>query len=176
MPVVFKLHMVSSAFALLLVPAVITMRRRPDLHRMLGRVLGAFVVIGGLTALPVAIFSHSSLAARAGFFMQGLVWMALLAAGILAIRRGQRARHIQLMLAMAAVTTGAVWFRLITGSAIYVGLPFEPIYAFAAWAGWIVPLSIVLYFPALTQGLSARSGRLEERESERAMQSTLPSP
>jgi Predicted membrane protein (DUF2306) len=150
MPVIFKAHMVSSAGALLLVPAVIAMRRRPDVHRMLGRLLGAFVVIGGLTALPVAIFSESSFAARAGFFVQGLVWMALLVAGALAIRRGNRVRHVQLMLAMAAVTTGAVWFRLMTGSAIYFQLPFEPIYALAAWAGWLVPLSIVLYFPSIS--------------------------
>ena len=168
MPVVFKAHMISSAFALLLIPAVIAMRRLPDVHRMLGRVLGAFVVIGGLTALPVAIFSHSSLVARAGFFVQGLVWMALLASGIMAIRRGNRARHVSLMLAMAAVTTGAVWFRLMIGLAIYFHLPFEPVYSAAAWIGWLVPLAIVLYFPALTQRLYARSGRLEERESERA--------
>ncbi len=147
MPVVFKLHMVSSALALLLIPAVIAMRRRPDVHRMLGRLLGAFVVIGGLTALPVAILSESSIAARAGFFVQGIVWMALLAAGVMAIRRGNRTLHVQMMLAMAAVTTGAVWFRLITGSAIYFQLPFESIYAVAAWAGWLVPLLIVLYFP-----------------------------
>ena len=149
MPVVFKAHMVSSAVALLLIPAVIAMRRRPDVHRMLGRVLGAFVVIGGLTALPVAIFSHSSFVARAGFFVQGLVWMSLLAAAILAIRKGDRARHVSLMLAMAAVATGAVWFRLMIGSAIYFHLPFEPVYSAAAWFGWLVPLAIVLYFPSL---------------------------
>ncbi len=167
MPGVFKIHMVSSAGALLLIPAVIAMRRRPDVHRMLGRLLGAFVVIGGLTALPVAIFSHSSVIARAGFFVQGVVWLALFAAAILAIRTGKRARHVQLMLAMAAVTTGAVWFRLIIGSAIYFQLPFEPVYAAAAWIGWLVPLAVVLYFPALMKGLLARPGRLEEREPER---------
>ncbi len=176
MPVIFKAHMVSSAGALLLVPAVVATRRRPDVHRMLGRVLGAFVVIGGLTALPVAIFSESSLAARAGFFVQGIVWMALLAAGVMAIRQGNRARHVQLMLAMAAVTTGAVWFRLMTGSAIYFGLPFEPIYASAAWAGWILPLFIVLYFPALARSFYlARSDSRSSSRPERAI-ALLPSP
>lgn len=151
MPYVFKIHMVSSAFALLLAPLVIAMRKQPETHRRLGRVLGAFVVVGGLTALPVAIFSHSPFAARAGFFVQGLVWLALLITAIIAIRKGERARHVRLMLAMVAVTTGAVWFRLMTGSAIYFQLPFEPIYSFAAWAGWIVPLVLVLYFPALAR-------------------------
>ena len=144
MPYVFRAHMVTSAVALLLGPVVIMLRHRPRLHRMLGRVVGAFVVAGGLTALPVAIFSHSTLAARAGFFVQGLVWMVLLTRGVAAIRSGDRKQHAHTMLAMYAVATGAVWFRVITGTAIWLHLPFEPVYAAAAWLGWIVPLMIVL--------------------------------
>jgi Predicted membrane protein (DUF2306) len=153
MPVIFRLHMVSAAAALLLVPFVIAYRHQPASHRMLGRVLGAFVVIGGLTALPVAIFSESSLLARAGFFVQGIVWMALLAAGVTAIRGHDRETHARFMLAMVAVTTGAVWFRVITGSAIALGLPFEPVYAAAAWLGWLIPLAIVYSVPGLTRDL-----------------------
>ncbi len=153
MPVIFRIHMVTSAVALLLAPLVIAMRHRRATHRMLGRLLGGFVVAGGLTALPVAIFSSSSPAARAGFFVQGIVWLALLAAGVYAIRNGKRATHARLMLAMFAVATGAVWFRVMTGSAIALGLPFEPIYAASAWLGWMLPLALVCSMPALTQGL-----------------------
>ena len=70
-PILFPTHMLSSALALLLAPVVIIVRQRPKLHRPLGRLLGGFVVIGGLTALPVAIMSHSTPWARAGFFVQG---------------------------------------------------------------------------------------------------------
>lgn len=153
-PYIFRTHMVASAAALLLLPAVIAVRHKPHLHKPLGRLLGGFVVIGGLTALPVAILSHSSLMARSGFFVQGLVWFYLLAAAVVAVRRYDIRRHAQLMLAMAAVTTGAVWFRLMTGTAILLQLPFEPIYAAAAWAGWIVPLAIVLLCPKLFVSLS----------------------
>jgi Predicted membrane protein (DUF2306) len=146
MPVIFRAHMATSAVALLLAPVVIGFRHQPQTHRMLGRVLGAFVLLGGLTALPVAIFSHSGAVARAGFFTQGLVWMTLLGMGIAAIRAGQRTRHRTLMLAMVAVTTGAVWFRLITGTAIALQLPFEATYAAAAWLGWMIPLALVLHY------------------------------
>lgn len=159
MPVIFRLHMAASALALLLVPVVIAVRHQPSVHRMLGRVLGAFVVIGGLTALPVAIFSASSVPARAGFFVQGLVWLWLLARGVRAIRDGQRATHVQYMLAMVAVTTGAVWFRIMTGSAIALGLPFEPVYAAAAWLGWLVPLTLVLSNPSIARGFLAHPPR-----------------
>jgi uncharacterized membrane protein len=154
MPYIFRAHMISAAVALLLGPLVIMLRHRPQLHRMLGRVVGAFVVAGGLTALPVAIFSQSSPAARAGFFVQGLVWIGLLARGVAAIRSGDRGRHAHIMLAMYAVTTGAVWFRVMTGTAIWLHLPFAEIYAAAAWLGWMVPLMLVFF---LSQALPSPS-------------------
>ena len=142
-PIIFRLHMLSGAAALLLLPITIYFRHRPDLHRALGRTLGGFVVVGGLTALPVAVLSQSAPLARAGFFAQGLVWLWLLGQGWIAIRRGQRARHARYMIGLAAVTTGAVWFRLMTGAALYFHLPFEQTYVFAAWAGWLIPLCAV---------------------------------
>lgn len=144
LPGVFRVHMLASALVLLMLPVVIAIRHRARLHRMMGRLLGAFVVIGGLTALPVAIFSHSSLPARAGFFAQGVVWLALFLAGWRAIRAGERDRHIVMMLAMAAVTTGAVWFRVVTGTAILLDLPFEATYAVATWICWLVPLALAV--------------------------------
>lgn len=144
LPGIFRVHMVASAIVLLMLPVVIAVRQSPNLHRKIGRVLGAFVVVGGLTALPVAIFSHSSLPARAGFFTQGVVWLTLLIVGWRAIRSGDRDRHIVMMLAMAAVTTGAVWFRLLTGAAILLEWPFEATYAVTTWICWLVPLALVL--------------------------------
>ena len=146
-PILFPAHMVSAALAMLLAPIVITLRRRPKLHKPLGRLLGAFVVIGGLTALPVAAMSHSPPIARAGFAVQGLVWLYLLAAAFAAIRARDLRRHAELMIAMVAVATGAVWFRLITGTAIALELPFELIYALSAWICWMLPLAIVVSKP-----------------------------
>lgn len=158
MPFVFSAHMLTSAIALLLMPVVILTRHRPQYHRMLGRLVGGFVVAGGLTALPVAIFSDSSLVARAGFFAQALVWMYLLARGIICIRAGDRRSHMFYMLAMFAVTTGAIWFRLLTGFAIVIQLPFAPIYAAAAWFGWLIPLTLVIaYRQSATALLSPRA-------------------
>ena len=56
---------------------------------------------------------------------------------------------------MAAVTTGAIWFRLMTGTAIMLKLPFEPAYAMAAWLGWLIPLTIVTRWPGLVPVLRA---------------------
>ena len=46
--------------------------------------------------------------ARAGFLAQGIVWLALIALGIIAVRQRRFADHARLMLAMAAVASGAL--------------------------------------------------------------------
>lgn len=147
LPGIFKLHMLASGAALLLIPHVIFLRRDRSWHRPLGRLAAIAVVAGALTSLPVAAASHSVAMARAGFFAQGLVWLFLIAAGVAAIRRKEVATHQRLMLAMAAVASGAIWVRLTTAVATSYDLPFDPIYGCAAWAGWIVPLAIVWMFP-----------------------------
>jgi uncharacterized membrane protein YozB (DUF420 family) len=100
------------------------------------------VCIAAVTALAVAVASAAGFAARAGFFVQGIVWLALLAAAVVAIRRGERTRHARLMLAMAAVASGAILLRLTLAATIALELPFDAVYAVAAWACWAGPLAV----------------------------------
>lgn len=147
LPGIFRLHMLASGAALLLIPLTIAARRDRSWHKPLGRLTAAMVVLGGLTSLPVALFSHSVAMARAGFFAQGLVWLALIALGFMAIRQRQFADHARLMLAMAAVASGALWVRLTTAVVTAYGLPFDPVYGCVAWLGWMVPLAVVTLLP-----------------------------
>lgn len=147
LPGIFKLHMLASGAALLLIPAVIALRRTSAWHRPLGYVTAIAVLLGALTSLPVALFSHSAAMARAGFLAQGVVWLALIALGILAIRRRRFAHHARLMLAMAAVASGALWVRLTTTVATGYDLPFDAVYSCAAWLGWLLPLAVVTLLP-----------------------------
>ncbi len=147
LPAVFRLHMLASGVALLLIPLVIWVRRESAWHRPLGRVAAAAVVLGALTSLPVAVMSDSVAMARAGFFAQGVVWLALIVAGVSAIRRRKVADHARLMLAMAAVASGAIWVRVATTIVTSWQLPFDPVYGCVAWAGWLVPLALVWLAP-----------------------------
>jgi hypothetical protein len=147
LPGIFKLHMLASGAALLLIPAVIALRRTSAWHRPLGYTAAVCVLLGALTSLPVAIYSHSVLAARMGFLAQGIVWLALIALGISAIRRRRFADHARLMLMMAAVASGALWVRLTTTVATGYDLPFDAVYSCAAWFGWLVPLAVVTFLP-----------------------------
>jgi hypothetical protein len=144
LPLAFPLHMLASGLALILIPIAVLVRRRRGAHHAVGRAAAVCVAIGGTTALLVAVASEATLMARAGLFAQGLVWLALMAAAIAAIRRGAVTQHARLMIAMAAVASGAVWLRLTIYAAVSAGLAFEPIYAVAAWVCWMAPLAIAL--------------------------------
>jgi uncharacterized membrane protein len=141
-PIAFPLHMVASGVALILIPIAAWARRRRDLHRALGRAAAICVAAGGASAFVVALASEATAVARAGFFVQGMVWLALLGAAFTAIRRGNEARHARFMIAMAAVASGAIWLRLVIYGAIFADLPFDSVYAAAAWACWMAPLGL----------------------------------
>jgi hypothetical protein len=142
LPIVFPTHMIASGLALILIPITAFARHRRQAHRALGRVTAVCVVVGGLTALPVALASEAGAAARAGLFTQGVVWLALITVAVAAIRRGDAARHAALMIAMAAVASGAVWLRLFMAIAAAGSLPLEATYGIAAWVCWMLPLAL----------------------------------
>lgn len=159
LPGIFKLHMLASGAALVLMPFVIATRKRRTWHRPLGRITAAFVIAGALTSFPVAYESTSVLPARLGFAAQGLVWLGLIIVGVIAIRRKERARHASLMLAMCAVASGAIWVRITTAVATSWNLPFDPVYACATWLGWLIPLAVVLAFAPASIALRRESRR-----------------
>ncbi|MET0631283.1 MAG: DUF2306 domain-containing protein [Xanthobacteraceae bacterium] len=152
LPLAFPLHMIASGLALILIPIAAFARPWRGVHRASGRLAAAAVVIGGLTALPVALASEATAVARAGLFTQGVVWLALLAVAIAAIRRREVSRHAGMMIAMAAVASGAIWLRLVMFAANTAGWPFEIAYAVATWACWLIPLALA----ALLSGTTSR--------------------
>ena len=104
----------------------------------------SLVLAGGVTALPVALASEAHWLARAGFLVQALAWIALVMAAVRAIRRGDRVRHMWLMLAVAAIASGALWLRLATWAMAAAGAArSRPSLRLAAWLSWVLPLGIV---------------------------------
>lgn len=155
LPGVFRLHMLASGVALALLPAVLLLRDRPRWHKPLARIAAAAVILGAMSSFPVSLMSDSVVAARLGFLAQGTVWLGLLVAGIRAIRARDRASHARLMLAMTAVSSGAIWVRLTTAVVVANRLPFEFAYGCVAWLGWVLPLAAVLMFTAPQRAAAA---------------------
>ena len=142
LPVIFPVHMVTGASALLLVPLAYGLRRWPLYHRWIGGVAVADVAVAGITSLPVAWQAPVTRVSALGFAAQGCVWLALAARGVWMIRAGRTAEHRAAMLMMAAVMSGAVFFRLVLAfwAMLAHGAGFALFYACDAWAGWGLPL------------------------------------
>jgi hypothetical protein len=146
-PAIFAVHMVAGGLALLLVPLAIALSRHPRWHRPIARIAALDIAVAGITAFPVALVVPVTRVSAAGFSAQGAAWLALLAAGIVFIRRKQVVRHRECMLMLAAVTSGAVFFRIYLALwAIFGSLRwFEEFYALDAWIAWLIPLGVTAF-------------------------------
>lgn len=144
LPVIFPVHMVTGGLALLLVPAALLLRGT-RWHRLAGRLAATVILIAGVTAIPVAVVMPVTPVSAAGFVAQSVAWIVLLGAGIWSIRTRRVASHRASMLMLAAVTSGALFFRLYLGLWKVFGeaRSFERFYALDAWIAWGLPLLAV---------------------------------
>ena len=145
------LHIAGASLALLAAPWQLSrsLRRRwPWLHRATGRVYLVGVLIGGIGGLAMAPLSYGGPVAHAGFAALALAWLATTATGLVAIRRGDVARHRRWMTRSFALTFAAVTLRIYLGA--YQGLhaagvlpvSFAAAYAAIAWLAWGPNLAI----------------------------------
>lgn len=144
LPLVFPVHMGAGGLALLLVPLVFHLRGTAW-HKVAGRVAAVDILVAGATAIPVALQAPVTAISAAGFATQGLTWMGLLGFGLWHIRNGRVAQHRACMLMVAAVTSGALFFRVSLGLWTVLGVPryFYTFYALDAWLAWGLPLLVM---------------------------------
>lgn len=145
MPLLFPVHMVTGALALLMVPLTYMLRRRPA-HRWVGGGTAALVLVSGVTALPVALYEPVTLWSGAGFTAQALTWLTLLGLGLYSLWKRRYRAHRYYMLLMAAVTMGAAFFRIFLAlwAAFGTGRDYHLVYSLDSWIGWLLPLSIMI--------------------------------
>ena len=164
LPLIFPLHMITGGLALLLVPLTLALRGT-RWHRVVGRIAAVDILVAGLTAIPVALEQPVTRVSAAGFAMQASTWMTLLAYGYWKIRVGEIAKHRAAMLLMAAVTSGALFFRLYLALWKWGGVRghFSTFYACDAWVAWLLPL-IVMALLLKTDRLPAAWGLSPRRQ------------
>ena len=161
-PAVFVLHALAAAAALLLAPWQLLAglrRRRPGLHRRMGRAYAGAVLIAGLAGFPLAAASFAGPVAAAGFAALALAWILSTALGVRAARAGDLAAHRRWMLRSVALTCAATTLRLYLPIPPALGWSFVDGYRVIAWACWLPNLLAVEAWLSLRQGRrSARSG------------------
>ncbi|MFG6432254.1 DUF2306 domain-containing protein [Roseateles sp. LYH14W] len=134
------LHAVCGGLALMLGPWQFVTRlreRRPQLHRALGWGYASSLLVGGLTALPLALQADGGPWGRLGFGLLGLLWLVTTAIALVHIRARRVAAHRRWMLRSFALTAAGITLRLqiFAGSAFNV--PVEAFYTALAWTSWL---------------------------------------
>lgn len=134
------LHAVSAGLALMLGPwqfSAALRARRPALHRQIGYGYALCLLVGGLSALPLAAQAMGGPLARLGFGLLGVLWLATTAIALVHVRAGRIAAHRRWMLRSFALTAAGISLRLQLGAAGAFGVPVEAIYTVAAWSCWV---------------------------------------
>lgn len=150
------LHFFIAALALVLGPLQLNARLRrriPALHRLLGWLYTASVLIGSITGFTLALHAQGGLWSRAAFVLMSLLWPCLTAMGIWRAIVGDFASHRRWMCRSVALTYSAVTLRLIMGIGLGIlHLRFFPVYIASAWLGWSINLAVcelMLRWPAI---------------------------
>ena len=136
-------------------------RRRPLLHRWIGRVYLAGIAIGGLGGLGVATISHGGPPTHVGFGLLAVLWLVSGTAAYRAIRAGDIAAHRIWMVRNFALTFGAVTLRIELG--LFTGLfgwGFDDAYITVAWFAWVPNLIVAEWWILRRAAVTTQSATL----------------
>jgi hypothetical protein len=143
---VFVLHIVAGAVALATGPWQLMPRlraRRPRLHRATGYAYVSAVAVAGVAGLVMGTTAWGGPAARLGFTMLAIAWLATTAIGLQRIVAGDRAGHRAWITRSFALAFAAVSLRLQAPLLAALGVPDEVAYPIVAWSSWVPNLVLV---------------------------------
>lgn len=118
-------------------------KNRISLHRMLGKIYVASVLMSGLSGLYIAIYTFGGLTAQLGFSGLALGWLLTTTLAFVAIRRKRVDAHQNWMIRSYALTWAAVSLRLYLPLFEFgFDMPFAQSYPIIAWLCWVPNLMI----------------------------------
>ena len=139
-------HIAGGMVALLVGPVQIWLgltRRRMALHRVLGKVYLAAVVVGGTSSFGLSLTTEAGWILGMGLAVLGLAWFVTTGMALAAVLRRRFELHKEWMIRSYVVTFAFVNLRIFVGvtEAMGVGTELERIAA-ASWFCWAVPLLV----------------------------------
>ena len=139
-------HVAGGTVALLVGPVQIWLgfaRRKMALHRMLGLVYVAAIVVGGISSFGLSLTTEAGWIFGMGLAFLGVAWFVTTGMAVGAARRRRFELHKEWMIRSYVVTFAFVNFRIFVGvtQAMNVGTELERLAA-ASWFCWAVPLLI----------------------------------
>jgi len=158
-PPAFILHTSFGGLALLLAPWQFVgwlRRKRPGVHRWVGRAYLGCVLISGVAAYPVALGTIAGPIASAGFALMATAWLGTTLIAWRAVRQRRYAAHRRWMIRSFALAMSAVTLRVALLVPIQLQLDFLPIYRVTSWASWLVNLMLAELWLRVTAAPSAQ--------------------
>lgn len=116
---------------------------RPVLHRRLGWLYVAAVLVSGIGGLLMAFVSDGGAVTHWGFGVLAVGWLTTTAAALRAILRGDTTTHERWMRRSYAFCFGAVTLRILLPLLLVAGLTFLTAYRIVSWASWLVNLAVL---------------------------------
>ncbi len=113
-------------------------------HRWSGRFLVTLAIFAGVTGLWLGVVAPYSSTERLPTAAAGALFLIAPAIAVIAIRRGDIARHREWMIRFFALGVGIVVIRLAAPVILWLlsPAPFRDIVGLTFWAGWVVSLTI----------------------------------
>lgn len=117
-------------------------RRRPEVHRMVGRIYAVSCLVGAGAGLVLAIGSSAGPIASVGFGGLAIVWMATTGMGWQSARTRRFELHRRWMIRSWALTLSAVTLRIYIPAFEIAGLPEDAAYRAIAFLCWVPNLLV----------------------------------
>ena len=120
--------------------------RRLQLHRNLGKVYVAAVLLSGLAGCFVALEATGGLVSSLGFGMLALLWLGTTLKGYADIRRGRVEAHRRMMVYSYAAAFAAVTLRIWLPILSAATGDFVAAYRAVAWLCWVPNLAFAWWY------------------------------
>ncbi|MCK7612154.1 DUF2306 domain-containing protein [Roseibium sediminicola] len=117
--------------------------RRPAVHRWLGRIHVAAILVSGVAGFQLAFYTSAGPFAAAGFAILAVIWLSTTGMAFYFALKRQIDLHRIWMLRSAALTFAAVTLRVYLGAATAAGIDFDTAYLLVSWLAW-VPNALVM--------------------------------
>lgn len=141
-------HMIAGGLAVILVPIQVSrMWRRGDRrkHVYLGWALVPIVTIAALTTPPISFNMTLPFWSELGFAMGSVAWFGALVMGIWSIKTKHYVLHQRWMVMMAALSFGAVSFRLQL-PILRIFWEMDVVFPYLGWTCWVPNVLVVAWW------------------------------
>lgn len=148
-PLAIGAHVAGGAVALVMGAFQVNAHFRkshPAVHRFMGRIYIASVLISGAGGLALAVRSTGGLVGHAGFGMMAVLWLLTTLLAWKHILNRDFIAHRVWMLRSYALTLAAVTLRIYLPLSQFAGISFSDAYPAIAWLCWVPNLLFVEWF------------------------------